>query len=119
MGSLTPFFFFLKKDMDRRPVIPAEFTSPLLHELIGACWHRDPFGRMSFNEVVFRLHRLRVIAGDGCDPTVASDDESWLGSPQMSPRSFSRPLCEFFLAPKFFFRIDYRVTDSTYTDSLF
>lgn len=94
--SSGEFNTFFKKEMDRRPQIPAEFTSPLLHELIGACWHRDPFGRMSFNEVVFCLHRLRVIVGDGCDPTVASDDESWLGSPQMSPtRSFSRPLCKF------------------------
>ncbi len=77
-------------------MIPVEFTSPLLHDLIGACWHRDPAKRVPFNEVVFRLHRLRAIAGDGYDPTVTSDDdESWIGSPRMSPRSsFSRPLCK-------------------------
>lgn len=85
-------------EMDRRPLIPVEFTSPLLHELISACWHRDPAMRVPFNEVVFRLHRLRIIAGDGWDPSVASDEnESWFGSPCMSPRStLSRPLCEFF-----------------------
>lgn len=82
--------------MDRRPLIPIEFTSPLLHELVGTCWHRDPSRRTPFNEVVFRLHRLRVIAGDGCDPVVTNDDESWLGSPHMSPGSYSRPLCKLY-----------------------
>lgn len=83
-------------EMDRRPIIPLEFTSPLLHELIAACWHRDPLKRVPFNEVVFRLHRLRAIAGDGWDPSITTDEtDSWFGSPYMSPRStFSRPLCE-------------------------
>lgn len=76
-------------------MIPAEFTSPLLHDLIGACWHRDSTKRVPFNDIVFRLHRLQAIAGDGYDPTVTSDDESWIGSPHMSPRSsFLRPLCK-------------------------
>ena len=80
-------------------MIPAEFTSPLLHDLICACWHRDPDIRVPFNDIVFRLHRLRAIAGDGYDPNITSDDESWIGSPYMSPRSsFSRPLCKCSLA---------------------
>jgi len=79
-------------------MIPVEFTSPLLHELIGACWDRDPVKRVPFNEIGFRLHRLRVIAGDGWDPSVTSDEtEPWFGSPCMSPRStYSRPLCGFY-----------------------
>jgi hypothetical protein len=101
-GNSLFFFSLMRSDqvctieMDRRPMIPVEFTSPLLHELIGACWHQDPAKRVPFNEVVFRLHRLRVIAGDGWDPSVTSDEnESWFGSPRLSPRStFSRPLCK-------------------------
>lgn len=76
-------------------MIPLEFTSPLLHELIIACWHRDPRKRIPFTEVVCRLQRLRVIAGDGCDPTGTFDEaESWPASPYLSGSSIASPLSE-------------------------
>ncbi|KAF9529086.1 hypothetical protein CPB83DRAFT_812894 [Crepidotus variabilis] len=93
-------------EMDRRPLIPVDFTSPLLHELIQACWDREPLRRMPFREVVTRLTRLRVIESEGSDPSVtnlsiqensdistAPTSPIWPISPCTSPISFfSRPL---------------------------
>ncbi|KAF8968828.1 hypothetical protein BDZ97DRAFT_1654578 [Flammula alnicola] len=77
-------------ERDKRPLIPVDFTSPLLHELIEACWDRDPDKRSPFSQTVARLVRLRSIAGDGEDPSVLSDDETSLLSPPTSP-SFASP----------------------------
>ncbi|KAF9562878.1 hypothetical protein CPC08DRAFT_633569 [Agrocybe pediades] len=70
-------------ERDRRPLIPPDFTSPLLHELISACWIRDPTLRAPFAETVTKLQRLRTIAGEGADPSIGDDDYAPL-SPHLS-----------------------------------
>ena len=86
---------------DNRPLVPQEYTSPLIHELIGACWCRDPNARAPFTETVGKLHRLRVIEKHGSDPSVISGDDIPVLSPSLSPLSPAsispspRPTCGF------------------------
>ncbi|PPQ82740.1 hypothetical protein CVT25_009294 [Psilocybe cyanescens] len=76
-------------EKDKRPLIPEDFTSPLLHELVHVCWARDPAKRPSFAGTVSRLQRLRVIAGDGLDPSVIVEDELPPLSPNLSSTCLS------------------------------
>ncbi|CAA7262077.1 unnamed protein product [Cyclocybe aegerita] len=92
---------------NKRPSIPPEFTSPLLHELIEACWHQHAEKRMPFREAVSRLERLKVIAGDGSDPCIDTDGEEWPLSPALSsgssfPRTNSPTSTPFFEQNPFF-----------------
>ena len=86
---------------DKRPLLPLEYASPLLHELIDACWRRDPNARAPFTETVGKLHRLRIIEKHGSDPSFTSSDDIPVLSPSLSPlspASFSpspRPTCGF------------------------
>ncbi|KDR78325.1 hypothetical protein GALMADRAFT_245445 [Galerina marginata CBS 339.88] len=73
-------------ERDKRPLIPPDFTSPLLHELIATSWARDPSTRTPFSETIGKLQRLRVIAGEGSDPSIPVEAE-------MSPRSQASPTC--------------------------
>ncbi|KIM41815.1 hypothetical protein M413DRAFT_138529 [Hebeloma cylindrosporum] len=72
---------------DKRPLVPPEYTSPLLHELISACWCRDLNARAPFTETVGKLHRLRIIEKHGSDPSIASPDDIPVLSPSLSPLS--------------------------------
>jgi len=99
---------------DNRPLVPLEYTSPLLHELIGACWCRDPNVRAPFTETVGKLHRLRVIEKNGSDPSIISGDDIPMLSPSLSPLSPAsvspspRPTCGFTLC------FDFRDADGIY-----
>ena len=46
-----------------RPVIPPDFTSPALCELLRLCWHSDPVNRPSFSTIIAELQELRDAAG--------------------------------------------------------
>ncbi|KAJ3501789.1 hypothetical protein NLJ89_g9182 [Agrocybe chaxingu] len=92
---------------NKRPLIPPEFTSPLLRELIEACWHQHAEKRMPFREAVSRLERLKIIAGDGSDPCIDTDGEEWPLSPALSsgssfPRTNSPTSTPFFEQNPFF-----------------
>ena len=99
---------------DKRPLVPLEYTSPLLHELIGACWCRDPNARAPFTETVGKLHRLRVIEKHGSDPSITSGDDIPVLSPSLSPLSPAsispspRLICGFTLC------FDFRDADGIY-----
>lgn len=54
-------FFVLKENS--RPVIPPDFTSPALCELLRLCWHSDPNARPSFSTIIAALQELRDAAG--------------------------------------------------------
>ncbi|KAF8900160.1 hypothetical protein CPB84DRAFT_1847410 [Gymnopilus junonius] len=72
-------------EKDKRPLIPPDFTSPLLHELVSSCWNRDPAMRSLFPEILGKLQRLRAIAGEGSDPFVPSAEGDYPLSPTGSP----------------------------------
>ena len=83
-------------DLNKRPTIPADFSSPLLHDLIGACWDKNPDNRPSFTLIIEKIWQLRHGAGESDDlllytptiPEIPEYSEMPL-SPQMSPKSFS------------------------------
>ncbi|KAF9481618.1 hypothetical protein BDN70DRAFT_876101 [Pholiota conissans] len=72
-------------EKDRRPAIPLDYSSPLLHELIEGCWARNPDERFTFNQAVARLDRLRRIAGDISDPSGLLNGDASPLSPPVSP----------------------------------
>jgi hypothetical protein len=84
-------------DLNKRPAIPADFSSPLLHDLIDACWDKNPDNRPSFTSIIEKIQQLRLDgAGESEDmlhtptiPEVSEPGEMPLLSPQMSPKSFS------------------------------
>ena len=82
-------------DLNKRPAIPADFSSPLLHDLMDACWDRNPDNRPSFTSIIEKFRQLRHGAGESDDlvytptvPEIPEHGEMPL-SPQMSPKSFS------------------------------
>ena len=82
-------------DLNKRPTIPADFSSPLLHELIGVCWDKNPDNRPSFTSIIEQVQQLRHSAGESDDllysptvPEIPEHGEMTL-SPPMSPKSFS------------------------------
>ena len=84
-------------DLNKRPAIPADFSSPLLHDLIEACWNKNPDNRPSFTTIIEKIRQLRRGTGESDDllhtPTIPEmpehDDEIMPLSPTMSPKSFS------------------------------
>jgi serine/threonine protein kinase len=82
-------------DLNKRPAIPVDFSSPLLHDLIGACWDKNPDNRPSFTSIIEKLRQLRHGADESDDllhtPTIPEIPEEIMLplSPQMSPKSFS------------------------------
>ena len=84
-------------DLNKRPAIPADFSSPLLHDLIEACWDKNPDNRPSFTTIIEKIRQLRRGTGESDDllhtPTIPEmpehDDELMPLSPTMSPKSFS------------------------------
>ena len=86
-------------DLNKRPAIPVDFSSPLLHDLIDACWDKNPDNRPSFTSIIEKIRQLRHGAGESDDllmhtPTIPEmpehDEEEIMPlSPLMSPKSFS------------------------------
>ena len=78
-------------------MIPADFSSPLLHDLIDACWDKNPDNRPSFTSIIEKFRQLRQGAGESDDllqtptiPEIPEHGEEIIPlSPHMSPKSFS------------------------------
>ena len=95
--DLNNIFSLFILDLNKRPAIPADFSSPLLHDLIEACWDKNPDNRPSFTTIIEKIRQLRHGAGESDDlmhtPTIPEmpehDDEIMPLSPTMSPKSFS------------------------------
>ena len=88
---------FIYLDLNKRPAIPADFSSPLLHDFIEACWDKNPDNRPSFTSIIEKIRQLRQGAGESDDllhtPTILEipehGEEMMPLSPHMSPKSFS------------------------------
>ncbi|KAF8154194.1 hypothetical protein B0H34DRAFT_80502 [Crassisporium funariophilum] len=83
-------------ELNKRPAIPVEVTSPLLQVMITGCWSKEPEKRPSFTEIIRKLQSLRDADGGESDPLVLINDldmpeeaDYTPMSPQMSPTCFS------------------------------
>ncbi|KAF5329648.1 hypothetical protein D9619_008927 [Psilocybe cf. subviscida] len=86
-------------DWNERPVIPSDYQSPMLHEIIQTSWVNEPEKRAPFGQTVARLARLKRMAGDGtdiifedevpCSPTSPSIHSYHPTSPRPTPKTDS------------------------------
>ncbi|PPQ73056.1 hypothetical protein CVT26_014648 [Gymnopilus dilepis] len=80
-------------EKDRRPLIPPDFTSPLLHELVSSCWVGDPAKRSSFSDVLQKLQHLRTVAGESSGSQISGEyDYNFPHSPSQSPTQSPRAM---------------------------
>ena len=81
----------LLTDWNERPVIPSDYQSPMLHEIIQTSWINEPEKRAPFGQTVARLARLKRMAGDGTD--VVFEDEVPCSPTSPSNHSY-HPTCK-------------------------
>ncbi|KAJ7163568.1 hypothetical protein C8R43DRAFT_285859 [Mycena crocata] len=63
--------YFVTKENTRPSIPPSRFNTPALQEILRVCWHKDPFIRPAFSQIVKDVKQLRK---SFCGPSSNPED---------------------------------------------